>query len=60
MKQVGKTTFLDLNQTIGDGRVSREYGNDQEVERKWPLSIVKLLAAEEKHEHKTEFVICLG
>lgn len=40
--------------------VSRGCGNDQELERKWPLSIVKLLAAEEKHEHKTTFVICLG
>lgn len=44
-----ETTFLDLNQTIRDGGVSRGCGNDQEDERERPLSIMKLLATEEKY-----------
>lgn len=44
-----ETTFLDLNQTIRDGRMSRGCGNDQELERKHPLSIMKPLATEEKY-----------
>lgn len=44
-----ETTFLDLNQTNRDGGMSRGCGNNQELERKRPLSIVKHLATEEKY-----------
>ena len=40
--------------------MSRGCGNDQELERKWPLSIVKHLATEEKNLETIGFGKSLG
>ena len=40
--------------------MSRGCGNDQELERKWPLSIVKHLATEEKNLETIGFDKSLG